>query len=134
MKKEFLFFLLFFSTLGYTQYNNYVPQIPINAMRDVSSYKQKLYQERSNWIQATINNLNDLNNSLLNEDELPSDFGTSKHKLILNNYLAEYVNSIKGYDFSDDYIFNSIQKNFKNIQKYYVDYFNYVSENYIKNK
>jgi hypothetical protein len=124
--------LIFFSitTSVYSQFNPYVRQIPIEAMRDVGIYKQRLYDERANWIQQKIYKLNNLNESLFNEDKLPSDFKTSYHKTKLNNVMVEYVNGIRAYDYSENYIFNSIQDNFRKIEKYYYDYYNQVVENY----
>nr|WP_315175185.1 hypothetical protein [uncultured Flavobacterium sp.] len=71
-----------------------------------------------------------MNDSLLNEDKLPADFNTSYHKTKLNNVMVEYVNGIRAYDYSENYIFNSIQDNFRKIEKYYYDYYNQVVENY----
>ena len=44
--------------------------------------------------------------------------------------MVEYVNGIRAYDYSENYIFNSIQDNFRKIEKYYYDYYNQVVENY----
>lgn len=131
MKIRILLQLLFLvTTAGYSQYNPYVSQIPVNAMRDVGIYKQRIYNERSNWIQQQIYILNDLNNSLFNEDKLPADFGTLNHKIKLRNVLTDYINGIKAYDFAEDYLFNSIQDNFNKIEKYYYDYYNQVVDRY----
>ena len=131
MKIRILFLAIFsISTSVYSQFNSYVPQNPVRAMRDVGIYKQRLYEERSNWIQQKIYSLNNLNDSLLNEDKLPADFNTSYHKTKLNNVMVEYVNGIRAYDYSENYIFNSIQDNFRKIEKYYYDYYNQEVENY----
>jgi hypothetical protein len=131
MKIRILLLSLFsITTSVYSQFNPYVRQIPIEAMRDVGIYKQRLYDERANWIQQKIYKLNNLNESLLNEDKLPADFNTSYHKTKLNNVMVEYVNGIRAYDYSENYIFNSIQDNFRKIEKYYYDYYNQVVENY----
>lgn len=103
-------------------------------MRDVGMYKQRLYDERSKCIQQEIYRLNDLNNSLFDEDKLPADFGTLKHKTKLNKMMTEYVDRIKAYDFADDYYFNSVQNNFKKIEKYYYDYYNNEVEVYNSKK
>lgn len=131
MKIRILLLTLFsITTSVYSQFNPYVRQIPIEAMRDVGIYKQRLYDERANWIQQKIYKLNNLNESLLNEDKLPADFNTSYHKTKLNNVMVQYVNGIRAYDYSENYIFNSIQDNFRKIEKYYYDYYNQVVENY----
>lgn len=131
MKIKILLQLFFLSTTaGYSQFNPYVSQIPVNAMRDVGIYKQRLYNERSNWIQQQIYRLTDLNNSLFNEDKLPADFGTLNHKIKLRNVMVKYVNGIRAYDYSENYIFSSIQDNLNKIEKYYYDYYNQVVENY----
>ena len=44
--------------------------------------------------------------------------------------MKEYVNGIVAYDYSENYIFNSIQDNFRKIEKYYYDYYNQVVDNY----
>ena len=131
MKIQILLFTFFsITTSVYSQFNQYVPQIPVEAMRDVGMYKQRLYDERSNWIQQKIYSLNDLNSSLFNEDKLPTDFNTLYHKTKLNKVMKEYVKGIVAYDYSENYIFNSIQDNFRKIEKYYYDYYNQVVENY----
>ena len=131
MKIKILVIIFFFiSKFSFSQFNPYVPQIPIQAMRDVGIYKERLYDERSNWIQQKIYNLTDLNNSLFNESKLPSDFGALNHKIKLRNIIVDYMNGIQAYDYSENYIFNSIQDNFKKIEKYYYEYYNYVVENY----
>jgi hypothetical protein len=110
MKNRIILLTLFLiMTLGYSQFNSYVPQIPVRAMRDVGMYKQRLYDERSKWIQQEIYRLNDLNNSLFDEEKLPADFGTLKHKTKLNKMMAEYVDGIKAYDFADDYYNNEVE-------------------------
>jgi hypothetical protein len=131
MKIRILLLTLFsITTSVYSQFNPYVRQIPIEAMRDVGIYKQRLYDERANWIQQKIYRLTDLNNSLFNESKLPTDFDTLNHKIKLRNVIVDYMNSIKSYDYSENYIFNSIQDNFNIIEKYYYDYYNQVVENY----
>lgn len=131
MKIRILLLTLFsITTSVYSQFNPYVRQIPIEAMRDVGIYKQRLYDERANWIQQKIYRLTDLNNSLFNESKLPTDFDTLNHKIKLRNVIVDYMNSIQSYDYSENYIFNSIQDNFNIIEKYYYDYFNQVVENY----
>ena len=99
-------------------------------MREVGMYKQQLYEERSYWIQQKIYKLTDLNNYLFDESKLPSDFGTLNHKIKLRNIIVEYMNGIQAYDYSENYIFNSIQQNFRKIEKYYYEYYNYVVEVY----
>ena len=59
MKIRILFLVIFsISSSVYSQFNSYVPQNPVRAMRDVGIYKQRLYEERSNWIQQKIYSLN----------------------------------------------------------------------------
>lgn len=131
MKTKILVVIFFFiSKFSFSQFSPYVPQIPIEAMREVGMYKQQLYEERSYWIQQKIYKLTDLNNYLFNESKLPSDFGTLNHKIKLRNIIVEYMNGIQAYDYSENYIFNSIQQNFRKIEKYYYEYYNYVVEVY----
>jgi hypothetical protein len=131
MKNQILLLTFFlFSTSVYSQFNPYVSQIPVEAMRDVGMYKQRLYDERANWIQQKIYRLTDLNNSLFNESKLPADFGTLNHKIKLRNVIVDYMNGIQAYDYSNNYIFSSIQDNFNKIERYYYDYYNQVVENY----
>jgi hypothetical protein len=134
MKKTIYIIAILFSSIGYSQYNPYVPQVPVNAMYNVGVYKQRLYQDRSNWIQETINSLAQTNAKLFNEEKLPADFNTYYHKKKLNEIMVDYVNNIKGYDFADDYYFNSIVENFRKIEKYYYDYYNDTVERYNNSK
>jgi hypothetical protein len=131
MKIRILLLTIFSITTSiYSQFNSYVPQNPVGAMRDVGMYKQRLYDERSNWIQQKIYRLNDLSSSLFNEDKLPPDFDTLNHKTKLHSVMTKYVDAIRSYDYSENYIFSSIQDNFRKIEKYYYDYYNEVVENY----
>lgn len=132
--KLFLITLLFITTFGYSQFNEYVPQNPVRAMRDVGMYKQRLYNERLNWIQQEIYRLNDLNYSLFDKNKLPSDFNTVYHGHKLHNELTKYLDAIKAYDFADDYVFDSIQLNLKKIEKYYYEYYNNEVEVYNSKK
>ena len=134
MKITIFISIILTTTIGYSQFNEYVPQVPINAMHNVGVYKQRLYQDRSNWIQETINSLAKTNAKLFNEDKLPADFNTYYHKKKLNDIMVDYVNNIKGYDFADDYYFNSIVENFRKIEKFYYDYYNDTVEKYNNSK
>jgi hypothetical protein len=134
MKTTIYISIILLSSVGYSQFNSYVPQVPINTMYNVGVYKQRLYQDRSNWIQEQINRLAQTNNKLFNVDKLPDDFNTYYHKKKLNDIMVDYVNNIKGYDFADDYYFNSIVDNFRKIEKYYYDYYNDTVETYNNSK
>ena len=72
MKKNISLLLILFSTFGYCQFRPYVPQNPVNAMRSVGMYKQRIYDERKDWIQSRINGLINAIDENVNEDNFPS--------------------------------------------------------------
>ena len=119
-----------FSSIGFAQFNPYVPQVPVRAKAQVGIYKQNLYNQRYNWIQNEINRLTELYEYLFNEKKLPSDFQVIKHKSYLHKILVDYLNSIRRYDFSDNYYFNSVVENLEAIEKYYYEYYNYQVDKY----
>jgi hypothetical protein len=134
MKITIFISIILTTAIGYSQFNQYVPQVPVNEMYNVGIYKQRLYQDRSNWIQETIYSLAQTNTKLFNEEKLPADFNTYYHKKKLHDIMVDYVNNIKGYDFADDYYFNSIVENFRKIEKFYYDYYNDTVEKYNNSK
>lgn len=120
-KNTSLFLFLFFSTFGYCQFRPYVPQNPVNAMRSVGMYKQKLYDERKDWIQSRINGLIKLSVILVNEDDYPNiDIEYSRD--VLQSKVISYVKTIGYIDLADDYQFNLIQQRFNSIENYYYKY------------
>jgi hypothetical protein len=120
-KNTSLYLFLFFSTFGYSQFRPYVPQNPVNAMRSVGMYKQRLYNERKDCIQGRINGLIKLSLLLVNEDDYPNiDIEYSRD--VLKSKVTSYVKTIGYIDFADDYQFNLIQQRFSSIENYYYKY------------
>lgn len=117
-----LFFLI--ANLSFSQFKPYVPQVPIRASVEVGIYKQNLYNQRTAWIQQEINRLVGVYENLFNERKLPADFETYKHKINLRKVLTDFIDSIRYYDYSDNYYFNYVVQNFEAIEKYYYDYYN----------
>jgi hypothetical protein len=101
-------------------------------MAYVGMMKQAKYDARKDWIQERIDILNDLLYELFNPWNLPNgtDF-LSIRKTYWGN-TVQYVNSIRGYDFADDYQFNSIISNFNNIERTYYDNYNYLVKQHHK--
>ena len=107
-------------------FNQYIPQNPVEAKRIVGMIKQKKYEARTEWMQQKIYQLAGLYETLFNEQNFPKDFNTYTHKSKLRTVMADYFDDIKAYDFGDDYVFQNVQQNIYNIEKYYYDYYNFV--------
>ena len=50
------------------RFNGYVPQSPVEAMKQVGMYKEALHQARVQWVQNRINGLYDLAYSILSTE------------------------------------------------------------------
>lgn len=113
------------------KFNEYISQSPvIDAMTRVGMYKQKMYDLRKDWIQERIDGLAGLKNSLFNEQMLPRSINATATNESSWQKVKNYVNSIRGYDFADDYQFNSIKNNFNILEKYLYDSYNEIIRKY----
>ncbi len=128
MKKNISLLLVLFSTFGYCQFRPYVPQNPVNAMRSVGMYKQQKYDNRKEWIQDRIYQLNDLIIDLFNDKNLPSDIAIQPTRNIYVGKIKKYTNSIAGIDFADDYQFTNIVNGYKSIENDIYSGFNSIIE------
>ena len=124
-------FLPFFT---YSQYNPYIRQQPIQEMRDVGMYKQRLYNERSEWTKNQIQDLYNSINSLYDVQKLPSDFQVSYHRSIMYNEMKKFINQLNGIDLANNYSFNSIENSIETMNKYIYDYYNYEVKIYNERK
>lgn len=126
MKYYLTIIMIFLSFLGLSQsqFNLYVPQMPINEMAQIGMYKQQLYDSRRDFIQKNVTIIatnidafalgNHLNLKLVlkdvpDENDVYRSNGIverleKKHRTILKNYL----NSISSTDFTNDYSFKYI--------------------------
>jgi hypothetical protein len=125
MKKIILFGLFFLTNYGYSQFNKYVPQNPVNSMRDVGLYNQRKYDVRKDWIQKKVTNLVGIIDHLITIESFPNE-NISYHRNFLVQKIIAYNKTIGNADFADDYQFSIIQKNYNNIENYYFEYFNYL--------
>lgn len=105
-------------------FNQYVPQNPTEAMRIVGMIRQQKYDARTEWLQQKVYQLTSLNETLFNEQNFPEGFPTYIHKNKLRSVMVDYFDEIKAYDFGDDSVFQNVQLNLNNIEKYYYDYYN----------
>jgi hypothetical protein len=130
MKKIIIAGLFLFTTFSYSQFRPYVPQNPVNAMRSVGMYKQRIYDERKDWIQSRINGLINAIDENVNEDNFPS-LRIAETRDWLKAELIKYSNSynLRSSDYADNYQFQNIVENFNRIQgnisksyKYLVDH------------
>jgi len=113
------------------KFNEYISQNPVDAMVAVGMMKQAKYDARKDWIQNRIDILVDLRNNLFNEQTLPSNINAYSTREAVWKNVVNYVNSISRVDFADDYQFNSIQRNFNNIERsLYEKYNELVSQNF----
>jgi hypothetical protein len=122
MKKNILFGLLFVTACGYSQFNEYVPQNPVNAMRDVGVYKQRLYDTRKDWIQNRVTGVVRIINRLITTEDFPNE-NINFHRAFLIEKITNYNNTIGYVDFADNYQFSIIQENYNNIENYCFKYY-----------
>lgn len=127
MKRFITSIFLLFSIGSYSQFNRYVPQLPTNAMVNVGIYKQRIYDQRKDWIQDRVNNLVGIIKYLITENNFPNE-DINYHRNILVGKISNYTKKIGYTDFSDDYEFQNIQENFNNIENYYYKYYNQLNE------
>lgn len=127
MKRFIISIFLLFSIGSYSQFNQYVPQLPTNAMVNVGIYKQRIYDQRKDWIQGRVNNLIGIIKSLITENNFPNE-DINYHRNIMVGKISNYTKTIGYTDFSDDYEFQIIQENFNNIENYYYKYYNQLNE------
>lgn len=112
------------------KFNEYISQNPVNAMVAVGMMKQAKYDARKDWIQERINSLAELLKTLFNEQTLPSNISAGDTRVNIWKNAVNYINSIRGYDFADDYQYSSIQTNFNKIESnFYESYNEIVSQN-----
>ena len=105
------------------KYNDYVSQNPTNLMIEVGMLKQKKFNERTNWTQQRIYQLTDLINNLFNKKNLPT-FDIEKTRNIYYTKVNEYVNSISGIDFGDDYQFRNVVEGFITLENNFYKSYN----------
>jgi hypothetical protein len=104
------------------KFSPYVSQVPTELMRMVGMSMQKKFDERTNWIQDKIYQLNDLIIKLFNKENLPS-LSIEETRDIYHSKLVKYVNSISGIDFGDDYQFKSVVEGFNSLENgFYKNY------------
>lgn len=108
------------------KFNDYVSQLPVEAMVKVGMYKQKMYDTRKDWIQAKINKSIDLINVLFDEQNTPPGIDVSMSKNNCRNKVENYVNTIRGVDFADNYQFSNIQNKFIALENSFYDDYNYL--------
>ncbi len=94
------------------RFNDYILQLPVDAMANVLIYKQKLYDARANWIQQRINDMIDLAYSLVYQ------FSSDDYQNLVNQQTQFFKENIEGknIDWADNYMFNQI-KGFFNSQE-----------------
>ena len=113
------------------KFNEYISQSPvINAMTDIGMKLQAKYDARKDWIQQRIDGLVVLQNSLYNEQILPSSINAKATKEASWQSVKDYARLIGGYDFTNDYQFNSIRSKFNQIEKYLYDSYNEMIRKY----
>ena len=106
------------------KFRTYVSQVPTELMRMVGISMQQKFDERTNWIQGKIYQLNDLISNLFNKENLPS-YAIEETRNIYYSKIKKYVNSISGIDFGDDYQFRNVVEGFNSLES--VIYKNYNS-------
>jgi hypothetical protein len=97
------------------KFNPYVSQIPVDAMTRVGMIKQQKYDTRTIWIQEQIYKLTDLISSLFNQQNLPGIAIESTRNIYIIK-IRNYVGSISGADYTNDYQFSNIVNGFQLVE------------------
>lgn len=97
------------------KFNPYVSQIPVDAMTRVGVTKQQKYDTRTNWVQERIYKLTDLITSLFTQQNLPGIAIESTRNIYIIK-IRDYVGSIYGADYTNDYQFNNIVDGFQSVE------------------
>lgn len=100
------------------KFSPYVPQLPINAMVNAGIYRQRVYDQRSAWIQSRISGLINAINDNVTADNFPS-LNIEGERKYLKKDLSNYVNSynVRSSDFADNYQFQNIVNNLNIIER-----------------
>jgi hypothetical protein len=114
------------SKAQYPEFNQYVPQLPVDAMVNVGIYKQQLYESRSNWVQNEIYRLQKIVMKLFNEKTMPPNFDAVDFRKQLWDKFTEYINSISRVDFADNYQFNSVKNSINSYENWFYENYNNV--------
>lgn len=95
------------------RFNDYIPQLPDDAMVNVAIYKQRLFDSRVKWIQQRIYDMQDLAYALVYQ------FSSSDYNSLINQQSDYFDKNVKGknIDWSNNYIFNQIENYFKTHEK-----------------
>ncbi len=107
------------------RFNDYTPQVPIEAMVNVAIYKQKLLDARINWIQQRIYDMQDLAYALVYQ------FSSTDYDNLIKQQSDFLDKNVKGksIDWSDNYMFNQIVNYFKTEERnIYITYNNLIYE------
>jgi hypothetical protein len=97
------------------KFNPYVSQIPVDTMISVGMIKQQKYDTRTNWVQERIYKLSDLITSLFTQQRLPGIAIESTRNIYIIK-IRDYVGSIYGADYTNDYQFNNIVDGFQSVE------------------
>lgn len=107
-----------------TKFNEYIPQNPVGAMAFVGMKRQAKYDARRDWIQNRIEALKDLLYKIFNDQTLPNNTNEITIRSKIWKETVNYVKTIGGIDYADDYKFNSIQIRFNKIERNFYDSYN----------
>lgn len=106
----------------------YVSQIPVNDYRAIGVYKQKLYDERLNWIQTRCSKLVELHNELDNYDsKLRAEWS-----IPLGNWIISNEN--KNSDLADNNVFTQFSTYLNDYTERFTTVFNRVKDEILKNE
>jgi hypothetical protein len=112
------------------KFNEYISQNPVSAMAAVGMKMQAKYDARKDWIQNRINVLAELLNQIFDNQTLPNNINPISIKERIWKEAVNYVNTIRGVDYANDYQFNTIQNRFNKIENnFYESYNEMVSQN-----
>jgi hypothetical protein len=102
---------------GYCQFRPYVPQNPVNTMVSRGMHKQRIFNERRDWIQSRISGLINAVDDNVNEDNFP-DLRIPETRDWLKEELIKYSDSynLRSSDYADNYQFQNIQDRFNRIE------------------
>jgi len=91
-----------YSSIPNYKFNDYIPQVPVDAYRNAALYRQRLYDANVQWVQARMDYVRELNATLL------SQLNPSYRKAI-DKGIIDFIKSAQSSDFSLPSIINQIK-------------------------
>jgi len=91
-----------YSSVPNYKFNDYIPQVPVNAYSNAILYRQKLYDANVKWVQERMDDVYELNVTLLSQ--LSPNYSNA-----INKGIRDFIKSAQSSDFSLPSVVNQIK-------------------------